>query len=349
MKEKLIIFKEDESKPFYDLIDMANNWIRFNNGKNNFKHLRSIFDVKYKDPLDELKTIRVLKVFYTADTELIDPNKCDHSSIIEEIVKPATCFCEGVKYKRCQICGSIVERITIDILPHTYGNYEVIKEPTCVSKGIKKRICIHCKSFESQEIPMIDHQYGEYKTLLEPTFERPGTKYRECKICKHKVYSNIDILPLDLQILTETIDGLIRGKEYSKQIVSNIPGCTFDIIDGYIEGIELSKDGILSGIPTSVSNTITISCSYKNIKTVIKQFNISLVIDSYIVSFDSNGGTCSVKSKEVGSGQLVGELPIPEYEDKIFGGWFTASVDGLKVDENYTINEDVTLYARWGR
>lgn len=73
-----------------------------------------------------------------------------------------------------------------------------------------------------------------------------------------------------------------------------------------------------------------------------------LPIGAWTVTFDPNGGTCDITSIKVADGSNIGALPVPTNGDMVFGGWFTAAVDGLKVDENYSINSDVTLYARWG-
>lgn len=65
------------------------------------------------------------------------------------------------------------------------------------------------------------------------------------------------------------------------------------------------------------------------------------------ITFDSNEGICSESIRNVGKGEAIGSLPTPTRDGYIFGGWYTALTGGLQVDENYSINSNVTLYARW--
>ena len=70
--------------------------------------------------------------------------------------------------------------------------------------------------------------------------------------------------------------------------------------------------------------------------------------DAVNVNFDANGGTVSPTTKPVGQGKKVGTLPTPTKTDFIFDGWYTNLTDaGIKIDENYIINEEVTFYAKW--
>ena len=69
----------------------------------------------------------------------------------------------------------------------------------------------------------------------------------------------------------------------------------------------------------------------------------------YKVTFDANGGHCSVSSKVYDEGTKYGELPEAERNNKKFLGWFTRRTEGTKVKEEDIIeNKDHTLYAHWG-
>ena len=67
------------------------------------------------------------------------------------------------------------------------------------------------------------------------------------------------------------------------------------------------------------------------------------------VFFEPNGGTISLESKTVVSGEKYGELPIPIYDYHSFDGWFTQSTDGelITPESVFTSTTDVTLYAHW--
>lgn len=73
-----------------------------------------------------------------------------------------------------------------------------------------------------------------------------------------------------------------------------------------------------------------------------------LGIPKYIVTFNANGGTCSESSRSIQQGNTIGTLPTASRDGYEFGGWFTSATGGLKIDANYSINSNVTFYARWG-
>lgn len=136
---------------------------------------------------------------------------------------------------------------------------------------------------------------------------------------------------------------------YTKQLEANVENLTWSMPTGSIPGLTLSEDGILSGTPTTDGiYNITVKAAYDETRSATQDYVVKVAHGAWTVTFDANGGTCSVTSKKIPDGSLIGELPVPEHPDMVFGGWFTAAVDGLKVDPNYTINADVTLYARWG-
>ena len=71
--------------------------------------------------------------------------------------------------------------------------------------------------------------------------------------------------------------------------------------------------------------------------------------NQYTVTFDSNGGTVSTKSKKVTYNSTYGTLPIPTRAGYTFDGWYTALTGGTKVTEDtvVTATANHTLYARW--
>ncbi len=71
--------------------------------------------------------------------------------------------------------------------------------------------------------------------------------------------------------------------------------------------------------------------------------------NTYVVTFDPNGGSVDPKSKAVTYGDVYGTLPTPTRTGYTFKGWYTATSGGTKVTETtkVTSTADHTLYAIW--
>ena len=72
--------------------------------------------------------------------------------------------------------------------------------------------------------------------------------------------------------------------------------------------------------------------------------------NSYIVTFNANGGSCDTASKSVTYGGTYGTLPIPSRTGYTFDGWNTmqnGSGTTVKSNDTYTIAGTQTLYAQW--
>ena len=67
------------------------------------------------------------------------------------------------------------------------------------------------------------------------------------------------------------------------------------------------------------------------------------------VAFDADGGNCEVTNACVVDGSAIGELPTPTRWGYTFKGWWTAHDGGEEVAGETMIEEDLTLYAHWGR
>ena len=71
-----------------------------------------------------------------------------------------------------------------------------------------------------------------------------------------------------------------------------------------------------------------------------------VVIPTYTVSYDANGGTCATTSENASS--VV--LPTPTRDGYTFNGWYTAATGGTLVGtagDSYVPSADITLYAQW--
>lgn len=66
------------------------------------------------------------------------------------------------------------------------------------------------------------------------------------------------------------------------------------------------------------------------------------------VTFDPEGGSVNQRTKTVAAGELIGTLPVPVREGYDFAGWATGRGSSMIVEsDNYWVEEDATLYARW--
>lgn len=65
------------------------------------------------------------------------------------------------------------------------------------------------------------------------------------------------------------------------------------------------------------------------------------------VTFQAQGGISDLNAVEISKGTSIGALPEAEKEGMLFAGWYTEADGGERVDENYVITENTTLYAHW--
>lgn len=81
--------------------------------------------------------------------------------------------------------------------------------------------------------------------------------------------------------------------------------------------------------------------------TVISEEEFKLYFETYIVTFDANGGTVGEQSRVVTCGKEFGTLPIPTRDGHVFDGWY--DVNGNKVTETTSkmIAENMTVTAKW--
>lgn len=72
-------------------------------------------------------------------------------------------------------------------------------------------------------------------------------------------------------------------------------------------------------------------------------------VNTYVVTFDAQGGSVTPASKSVTYGQPYGSLPVPVRAGYRFDGWFTAATGGTQVTAEtvVTVTSAQTLYAQW--
>ncbi len=67
----------------------------------------------------------------------------------------------------------------------------------------------------------------------------------------------------------------------------------------------------------------------------------------YTITFDANGGSCTVLSMNTDVDGRLSSLPSPEYGGHDFDGWFTAKTGGTKATESTVFDRNTALYAHW--
>ncbi len=65
------------------------------------------------------------------------------------------------------------------------------------------------------------------------------------------------------------------------------------------------------------------------------------------VMFDPCGGEVALNQTAVAVGSAIGSLPTAQREGYVFLGWFTDSVGGERVTEEFVPDDSTTLYAQW--
>ena len=113
------------------------------------------------------------------------------------------------------------------------------------------------------------------------------------------------------------------------------------------------KAGTVITLPTGLTKT-----GYKadtwtgGISSITMNQNGSLFpswkIQSYILSFNANGGNCSEGNRLLNYNAVYGTLPIPSLTGYTFAGWFTSAIGGTQVfDTTKMGTSNVIIYAHW--
>ncbi len=131
---------------------------------------------------------------------------------------------------------------------------------------------------------------------------------------------------------------ILQGSTYGVYATAN-----FNFYDGTIK----SKNNIFNN--TSYISDIESGYEYFYSQERINGTNYNTVCLAVIanVTFNANGGSVDVQSRQVRAGTAVGALPDPTRANHEFIGWYTASSDGRKIDATEIINSDIEFFAQW--
>lgn len=319
MAIQMLSLYEDYLGEFNGLQDIITQWYQFN--KDKIKIISAIYAAtetyEHKDLDIPGSYKRCCRIRYEGEAGA-NPQECTHTNITEYVLTRPTCTRKGRSIIRCNDCGLLTEKRTMDIVDHKW-----------TSNGDGTHTCT---------IP-------EGCAITETCF--PNGYGDICIKCGY--HTPDDIV---LEIITNFINGMTINTPFSQQLQSNGESniTTWELISGSIpNGLTISSDGIISGTPieSGVFN-FTIKASYHN-QTATKAYSVNVATTNFTVTFDAQDGTAIETTRIVPQGSTIGTLPEATRDEYIFGGWFTAPVGGLKVDESYTVSSDITLYARWGQ
>jgi uncharacterized repeat protein (TIGR02543 family) len=127
--------------------------------------------------------------------------------------------------------------------------------------------------------------------------------------------------------------------------------------------IAARSDGTIASLPTptrtgytfdgwftaSTGGTeVTADRVYSANTTIYAQWTlIPVVIVTYTITFDANGGEVATATGTTGTGGKLTSLPTPARTGYTFNGWYTAATGGTKVTTGTVFSENATVYARW--
>ncbi|MBQ7541982.1 MAG: InlB B-repeat-containing protein [Clostridia bacterium] len=111
-----------------------------------------------------------------------------------------------------------------------------------------------------------------------------------------------------------------------------------------------TRSGILADVDDDHETTVYDQSAINRQRDAIQSAVDALTLTGKVrVTFDANGGTCSVQTREYTVGTSVGTLPTATRPHYVMAGWYTASDGGTKILERTVITEpaEQTWYAHW--
>lgn len=87
---------------------------------------------------------------------------------------------------------------------------------------------------------------------------------------------------------------------------------------------------------------------YNGAKIVYRD-NEAVMVYYYKITYDANGGSCSVQSAKTDISGKLTSLAVPTRECYSFDGWFTEETGGEQVTADTVFTDDTTIYAHWTR
>lgn len=111
------------------------------------------------------------------------------------------------------------------------------------------------------------------------------------------------------------------------------------------EGYEVSSIQVVDGKNNAI--TVTNNKFFMPESDVTVSVTFSKIEVKYTITFDPNGGSCSINSRETDDEGKLSSLPSASRSGYSFLGWYTLKSGGSKISTSTVFQEDTTVYARW--
>lgn len=290
-------------------------------------------------------------------------NPCIDGHTYESIVIDPTCKEEGYTRNICINCEYSYISDYKDIVEHKV-NYTPVQEATCNDYGVESGICDYCGKEQRRYSNPLGHIAGEIENTGDYCNEYPiGTI--SCTRCNETISEIGHHFVSEVIQATCTSDGLIIYKcvecNAKEEIVikcsGHISGEWVTLVDAtclsegekakfcvvcneYLEGNSIEKkDHIYESSVLNSGNKVEnkcIHCSH------IYYDNINGELFEVKLELNNNSGSTSIY---VNSEAKI-NLPVPEYENHEFVGWYLDE-EFINLYTEEKVNRDICLYAKW--
>ena len=242
----------------------------------------------------------------------------EHEPDEVKILKDSTCTEEGLQEVRCILCGDLLKETIIEKKPHIPSDWEIAIEATCSIVGKKECYCTVCDEIiKTEDIEKLDHDLDNWEIVTEATCLIVGKKAKICKVCKEEVETE-DIEKLEHKEIE------LKAKDPTCEEKGNKLGTICSECDTVLSGGE-----ILDIVDHAFEKGVCKWCEEKQIITVSYYSKLELV-----------------ETKTFNYGDKFFVVELPDVGLDYVEGWYSLDEE-TKYDENFTLVEDIKVYAKW--